>query len=114
MRIAPQVDAVVTRYYTDIVGPFWPPDRNHIENSYRTIPFPLDEITAPAFVMTAEWSLDALLGYLDTWSATRRYLAARGRHPLEIVQPQLTAAWGGAATRAVIWPLFLRAGRRRN
>ena len=32
MRITPQVDAVVTHYYTDVVGPYWPPDRCHIES----------------------------------------------------------------------------------
>ncbi len=114
MRITPDVDAVIGDYYTTVVGPYWPPDRRHIESAYRTIPFPLDEIAAPAFVMTAEWSLAALLGYLDTWSATRRYYAARGRHPLEIIRPRLTAAWGGADTRSVVWPLFLRVGRNRG
>lgn len=111
MRITPAVDAIVTRYYSAIVGPYWPPDRRHIESGYRTLPFPLDEITAPAFSMSAEWTLADLLGYLDTWSATRRYLKERGDHPLERVRPELAKAWGGAPTRPITWPLFLRAGR---
>jgi SAM-dependent methyltransferase len=109
--ITPAVDAVVLDYYTNIVGPYWPPDRAHIESRYRTLPFPLDEIRAPDFVMQTDWSLDALIGYLDTWSATRRGLAAEGAHPLERVRPRLAAAWGQAASRSVTWPLFLRAGR---
>jgi len=112
MRITPAVDAVVLHYYTDVVGPYWPPDRRHIESGYRSLPFPLKELTAPEFEMTARWTLEDLYGYLDTWSATRRYLAARGVDPLVSLRPALAAAWGGALERPVSWPLFLRIGRR--
>jgi len=111
MHITPQVDAVVTHYYTDVVGPYWPPDRRHIESGYRTIPFPLGEIAVPALSMSAVWTLAELLGYLDTWSATRRYLKEHGQHPLDQVRAELARAWGGAPTRPITWPLFLRAGR---
>lgn len=113
MRITPAVDAVVLDYYQNSVGAYWPPDRAHIETGYQSIPFPLDEIAAPSFSMPANWNLHALLGYLDTWSATRRYRTARGEDPLIALRPALTAAWGkGEMARAIEWPLFLRAGRR--
>lgn len=96
MQVCPAVDALVLDYYSNRVGPCWPPDRRHLESAYRSLPFPLDELALPPFVMTAEWSLEMLLGYLDTWSATRRYLAAHGEHPLLGLQPLLAAAWGGA------------------
>ena len=110
-QISAKVDAVVGRYYQDVVGSYWPPERRHIENDYRDLPFPFAEIEAPRFAMSAAWTLDALLGYLDTWSASRRYLAAHGRHPLEQVERDLRAAWGPVRERTVTWPLFLRAGR---
>lgn len=111
MTITPEVDTVVRDYYDNVVGRHWPPDRAHIESRYQTLPFPLDEIRAPGFVMQADWNLDALLGYLDTWSATRRYLADRGAHPLDRVRDSLARAWGPMATWSVEWPLFLRVGR---
>ena len=98
-------------FYRDVVGPYWPSERRHIENGYRDLPFPFTAIEAPHFEMCAEWSLDALLGYLDTWSASRRYLAAHGRHPLAEVAEDLAAAWGAARVQTVTWPLFLRVGR---
>jgi SAM-dependent methyltransferase len=112
MHISPAVDAVVADYYHNIVGRCWPPDRAHIENRYLTLSFPFQEIAAPEFSMTADWTLDMLLGYLDTWSATRRYLAAHDRHPLDQVVAALRDAWGDAEQRTVTWPLFLRVGRR--
>jgi hypothetical protein len=61
--------------------------------------------------MTARWTLEDLYGYLDTWSATRHYLKARGEHPLLSLRPALVEAWGGAPERCVVWPLFQRFGR---
>lgn len=113
MGISPAVDAVVLDYYSRVVGPWWPPDRAHIESGYRSIPFPLDEMAVPTFAMSARWNLDALMGYLDTWSATRRYRVARGEDPLLALRPVLAAAWGeGELERDIEWPLFLRVGRR--
>ena len=111
MQIAPAVDEVVFDYYANIVGPHWPPDRRHIESHYQTVPFPLTEIAAPAFAMTADWSLDTVFGYLDTWSATRRYRATHGAQPLDRIRARLAQAWGRAVTCTVTWPLFVRVGR---
>jgi SAM-dependent methyltransferase len=111
MQITPAVDAVVQDFYANIVGPYWPPDRRHIEDAYQSLPFPPGEISVPAFRMRTDWKLEALLGYLDTWSATRRYLAEKGQHPLAHVQSALVHAWGAAETRLVTWPLFIRACR---
>jgi hypothetical protein len=59
--------------------------------------------------MQAEWDLDALGGYLRTWSATRRYVEDRGDDPVLPLLDDLVPLWAG--TRTVRWPLHLRAGR---
>lgn len=110
-RIAPAVDAVVHDYYERIVGPYWPPERCHLDQRYETLPFPFTAVATPSFEMAADWSLPALLGYLDTWSATRRGQQQLGRSPLELIRSPLAAAWGDAPQRTVTWPLFLRVGR---
>ena len=112
MRITPVVDSVVQEYYSNIIGSYWPPERHHIETGYREIPFPLTELVPPNFVMQAEWSLETLLGYLETWSATQLYRQARtGTDPVESLRVRFVRAWGEVSTRAVTWPVFLRAGR---
>ena len=111
LQITPEVDAVVRHYYTDVVGPYWPPDRRHIESGYRSIPFPLTELATPEFEMTARWTVEDLIGYLDSWSATRRYLQAHDVNPLLSLRPALTEAWGSVPERQVAWPLFLRLGQ---
>lgn len=112
MQVSPAVDAAVWRLYEPIVGPCWPPERRYVEEQYRTLPFPLEEIAAPAFAMAAEWTLAQLTGYLGTWSAVQRYRQERGADPLALIADELAAAWGAAETlRHVRWPLFMRVGR---
>jgi SAM-dependent methyltransferase len=68
-EITPEVDQVIGRLYSDILGGDWPPERRLVEEGYRTIPFPFDEVAPPQFSMGARWDLPRLLGYLGTWSA---------------------------------------------
>ena len=107
----PRVNAVVGRYYSGVVGEYWPPERRLLEAGYRTLPFPFREVEPPRFEMTAEWTLGHLLGYLGTWSATERYRRVRGEDPLALVEPGLREAWGDPEqARRVRWPLYLRVG----
>jgi SAM-dependent methyltransferase len=106
------VDALVRAFYTDTVGPCWPPERAIVEAGYRTLPFPFAELAAPAFAMRAEWSMAQLLGYLASWSATARYVTAHGRNPVRDVAEALAPAWGDTeATHTIEWALAVRAGR---
>jgi ubiquinone/menaquinone biosynthesis C-methylase UbiE len=110
-RVDPEVDAVVRHYYREVVGPYWPPERRHVERQYRDVPFPFEEIASPVLTMQVQWSFGEVLGYLGTWSAARRYAELRGADPREEVRAALARAWGGAALRTVTWPLHLRVGR---
>jgi SAM-dependent methyltransferase len=107
------IDKVLGRFYTDVVGPYWPRERRHVESGYRTLPFPFAELVAPPFVMEEEWTLPELLGYLRTWSATQRFHEARGRDPVDQLTGEVAPLWGDpAAVRRIRWPLRLRVGRR--
>ena len=115
LRVTPDVDRVLDRYYGDLVGPYWPPERRHVEAAYRTIPFPFDELTdVPPFEIEASWSEADVRGFLGTWSATQQFKDAEGRDPVEAISPELEAAWGTADVRPVRWPLHVRAGRPRG
>jgi len=106
--VSPSVDVVVNRYYSDVVGPYWPDERRLVEK-FEELPFGFTEMETPAFEMMAQWSVEQLLGYLRTWSATQRFTAAEKRDPLEQVESDLRAAWGDEERR-VIWPLTVRVG----
>jgi SAM-dependent methyltransferase len=107
--VSPAIDTIVHHYYSDVVGPYWPAERVLVEK-FEELPFAFDQIVAPPFAMVAEWQAEQLLGYLRTWSATQRFIAAEKRDPLETTERELRAAWG-ENTRRVVWPLTVRVGR---
>src|SRR5258707_163168 len=95
LQIEPAIDEIVNRYYYEVVGPFWPPERKLVEQ-FSELPFPFHKVDTPKFEMTAQWNLDHLLGYLQTWSSTQRFIAAKGSDPLEQMMDELRSAWGNA------------------
>lgn len=106
------IDALVQNFYHHIVGPYWPPERAHVEDGYRSLPFPFTQIEAPALAMQALWTLPQLLGYFRSWSATGRYLAQKGQDPMAVLEKQLAPLWGHSGQpRLIRWPLSLRVGR---
>lgn len=104
------VDSVVKKYYSEIVGPHWPPQRKYIEEHYETVPFPFQKLAAPPFEITAEYSLGEMRGYLASWSATQGYIKQHGKNPLELVTSELKEAWGEAEKRTLHWPIYLKVG----
>jgi SAM-dependent methyltransferase len=107
------IDHMLGRFYTDVVGPYWPAERRHVESGYRTLAFPFAELASPGFAMEERWSLSQLLGYIRTWSATQRFRDAQGHDPADHLAREVAPLWGDpAAARRIRWPLSLRVGRR--
>jgi SAM-dependent methyltransferase len=105
-------DRVVRHFYDAVIGPFWPPERRHVEDGYRSLPFPVPALDAPRLSIAVAWRLEDLIGYVGTWSAVRAAETAVGDGPIEAFRAALAAAWGDPATlRRVTFPLSLRVGR---
>lgn len=103
---------IVRAYHYGTVDRYWPPERMHVEQRYRDIPFPFERLDTPSFQMRTSWTLDQVAAYLRSWSATARFVAAHGRDPVEKVEEQLRAVWGDPAQPVdVDWPLMVLAGR---
>jgi hypothetical protein len=89
-----------------------PPERTLVEDGYRTIAFPFEEITPPSFRMQAHWSLEQLVGYFSSWSATNRFIKSTGQNPLPPLADALGKVWAPVASlKTVSWPLSVRVGR---
>lgn len=109
----PALDHAVRNFYSNIVGPYWPAERRHVESGYRTLSFPFPEIEAPPLVMQENWSMAQFLGYVGTWSATQRFREAVGHDPLDGLRRDLARHWGDlSSSRPIRWPISLRIGRR--
>lgn len=105
------VDAVIQNFYHRVVGPYWPPERKQVEEGYRSLPFPAPELDVPALTMERQWSADAILGYVRSWSATSRCIRAVA-DPIPALRDELLRAWGDPGRRQTLrWPLSVRAAR---
>ncbi len=110
--IQPEIDAWIARYYHETLSGFWPARIRYLEEHYKTLPFPFDEIFPPEFTMEARWDLDCLIGFLTSWSATRRFVEEAGPPALETHFRDLAGLWGEPALqRKISWPLYFRIGR---
>jgi SAM-dependent methyltransferase len=109
-----RLDREIVRFYDVIVGPYWPPERRIVEEEYRGVPFPFEEVVVPRFSIEQQLTRPGLEGYLRTWSATQRYRAAHpDEDPLSHIAPVLVDEWPEQhEARLVRWPVFVRAGHR--
>lgn len=101
---------IIDHLYKDILGPFWDHERKFLESHYATLPFPLRELSTAPFYIQATWTADALLGYLETWSARGHYLRKTGIDPIDLVRHELRLVWE-MGPREVKFPVLLRLGR---
>jgi SAM-dependent methyltransferase len=107
-----EVGPAIGHFYKAVIGPYWPPERRHVEDGYRTFDFPFTELQAPPLAIEVQWREVDLLGYVDTWSAVREAEKTLGREPLETFRRELLNAWGDPEIRRQIrFPLSMRVGR---
>lgn len=107
-----EVGELLARYYRDEVGPYWPPERVHVENGYRDLVWPWTEIPAPPIDMTAQWTREETLGYVATWSATVKMIETKGPAAYETLTRELAQIWPGDERRTIRWPLTVRLAHR--
>ena len=111
MNISPAVDRIMHPFYCDTVGPFWPEERKLVEEGYRSIDFPFEELSRPEFKMSATWTMFDFIGYIRTWSATQRFMKSRNFDPVDQLTNLLGAEWGPPFNqKEITWPLNMRVG----
>lgn len=99
------------QFYWHEIGSYWPAERKLVDNGYADLPFPFEEHEAPPMAITQQWSLQQLLGYIGTWSATKRLREANNMMVLEKFATDLAAIWGDPdQCRSIRWPIAIRLG----
>jgi ubiquinone/menaquinone biosynthesis C-methylase UbiE len=113
LSVNPDFDTQLNNFYQDIIGPYWDVERNLIDQQYRTIPFPFDEISVPDFQFIKLWNRAQLEGYLNTWSAVQKFIQTNSFNPVtEFMRSHARLLDDGS--QKVRFPLFVRIGRVRK
>ncbi|MEO0392899.1 MAG: class I SAM-dependent methyltransferase [Pseudomonadota bacterium] len=108
----PAIDRIMNHLYSEVLGAYWPSERFHIEQGYRSLAFPFERLETPQFAMPAQWTLTSLEGYFTSWSATQRYIKQHGENPIPKAMATIADHWGQPdATRQSNFPLFIQLGR---
>jgi ubiquinone/menaquinone biosynthesis C-methylase UbiE len=103
-------DKIVKDFYYNIIGPYWDAERKYLDENYKTIPFPFDEIVVEPFENKLTWTFEELIGYLETWSATQHYISKNNQNPLDLIYNDLKTSWE-KSDKKVTFPLLLRIGK---
>lgn len=103
-------DKILRNFYSHIVGPYWDAERKYLDENYKTIPFPFDEIIAKPFENHFVWTFEELIGYLETWSATQHYISKNKQNPLDLIYDELKNSWQ-KNDKKVVFPWLLRIGK---
>lgn len=104
------LNEIIQQFYNDIIGRYWDAERDHLDNHYRSIPFPFREEVVPTFKMEVQWTQEQFLNYLNTWSAVKHYERENHKNPLKLIKNEVKLYWGKEEKRLFEFPLLLRVG----
>ena len=110
-RLTPEIDALVDEFYHEIVGPYWDKERNWVDQLYKTVPLPFQDIDSDfQFEIEKPFSLATFSGYLNTWSAVKHYINQNGNNPTDELTERMAVYWKQTEYVAR-YPGFIRLGR---
>ena len=99
-RVDPPLDAILWRFYKDVLDPYYPPNVRLVDEGFAGIELPGGALSVPAFHATVRWS------------AVPGYIAATHSDPIPELEAAVTAAFGGPdVARELHFPLYIRAAR---
>jgi ubiquinone/menaquinone biosynthesis C-methylase UbiE len=107
-----EVIKLIDEFYYNVTDPYWEPERKYIENNYQTVPFDFAEINSDKkFRMTVNWSAEQVEGYLNTWSAIKKFMRVNNYNPVTELMARVREVWGSNEKVEFEFPLPLRIAR---
>lgn len=110
LNISPEIDQLVSHHHFEVLKDYWDAERKYVDENYKTIPFPFEEMTCPEFFIEYKWTLKELEGYLNTWSALQKFVQKNHYNPVKDIVAQIKPYWI-SEKRIVRFPLHLRMGK---
>ncbi len=111
LKLDDELSESFSSFYWKDLQAYWPPERKLVDEGYRALDFPFEEITPPNMAIQCDWDLPAFLGYLSTWSAVRNATKQGRTDFLTRFTKEIERHWGNPDKKRLIqWPLALRVG----
>jgi ubiquinone/menaquinone biosynthesis C-methylase UbiE len=106
-----EIDPLLQEFYSNVVGKYWDAARRHVETGYKNIPFPFEVIPSPDFFIEQNWSFQHLKGYLESWSATQKFILDQKFNPVHSFMNSIRELWGDEEIMKIRFPVFMKVGR---
>jgi SAM-dependent methyltransferase len=111
-RIESGVDEWLENFFRRTLAGAWPERIAYLDERYRTLPFPFEEIRPRPISMTSRWDFACFVGFLASWSGTRHFCESNGEKAFERVIASAAPLWGKPGLQRVItWDLYFRIGK---
>ncbi|WNJ17853.1 class I SAM-dependent methyltransferase [Pontibacter sp. G13] len=109
LRVSAEIDHFIGSFYRDIIGPYWDPQRSHIDDGYSRIRFGFRRIgTFRQHQIQVRWSFSELLGYLNSWSSVKK---AKKLHPtwdpVSELSKEIKPFWSPNSHKPISFPIFV-------
>jgi len=99
-------------FYHNVTDPYWEPERKYVEELYQNAPFDFEEQQVKkSFKMQTRWSVQHVEGYINTWSAIKKFIKQNGFNPVDELIEEVKKVWGSEEIVEFDFPLGLRIGR---
>jgi ubiquinone/menaquinone biosynthesis C-methylase UbiE len=108
LSVDDSINPLLHDFYVNTVGTYWDDARRHVENEYAHINFPFQNRVEKKFELTVQWTFRQFIGYVQSWSATQRFIQAKGLDPTEEFSKAVSLHWPIDQVRIVKSPLFLK------
>jgi SAM-dependent methyltransferase len=104
------LNKMIDQFYYEKIYHYWDQERRHVEEGYKNIPFPFEEIKNPGFTTKLDWDLDTLEGYLNTWSAVQHFIQKNAVNPVTEFMENVRAKFNPELQLQMDFPIFMRIG----
>lgn len=111
MRINSEIDPLIDQLYAKAFDSYFTEARTYLDNHYKTLPFPFEEISSPSFENTFHWSMDELEGYFNSWSAIQKIKTEQNYNPATDTVRKVKKLISTEDQFEVTFPVFMRLGR---
>jgi len=110
--VNPAVTEKVDDFYNNVTDPYWEPERKIVQNLYKDAYFGFDELpVTESFKMQTHWNIDQMEGYINTWSAIKKFIKVNNFNPVPELIETIRTVWGNEKELEFNFPLALRIGR---
>ncbi|MDC0535357.1 class I SAM-dependent methyltransferase [Francisellaceae bacterium] len=110
VSVSSKIDQLIDIYIQEIVGSDWREGKDYYDSEYQSLSFPFKEIKLPPFSIKLNWTLDQVLGLLDSYSGPQNYLDRVGQLPSSEIRADMLKLWGDQQKREVVIPIVHRIG----